>query len=203
MFLKFKIAIYKLWNTLNKKYKSLVYFMLPNIFKIVKNKIEYNLKQLNVQQKTFITGEGKVKIGKNCLFGYKLGGGNYKGSIEIQPRYKDSRIIIGNKVSINNNLTICAANKIIINDNTLIGNNVTILDHEAHGIHPNDRNKIGEIGEVVIGKNVWLGNNVTILKNTIIGDNTIVAVGAVVSGVFPSNVIIGGIPAKIIRKIDV
>ncbi len=201
--MKFKIIIYKFWSKLNKKYRTLLYFLLPNIFKILKNKIHFDLKHLNFQQKTFITGEGNVKIGKNCLFGYKLGGGNYKGSIEIQPRYKNSIIVIGNKVSINNNLTICAANKIIIDDRTLIGNNVTILDHEAHGTQPNDRNKIGEIGEVVIGKNVWLGNNVTILKNTTIGDNTIVATSAVVSGVFPSNVIIGGIPAKIIRKLDV
>lgn len=41
----------------------------------------------------------------------------------------------------------------------------------------------------------------TILDGTVIGDNCIVAAGAVVSGVFPDNVIIGGIPAKIIKNI--
>ena len=86
-------------------------------------------------------------------------------------------------------------------DNTLIGQYVTIMDFEAHGIDPNKRRQLGEIGKIRIGKNVWIGNNVTILKNTFIGDNSVVAAGAVVSGVFPSDVVIGGIPAKIIKYI--
>jgi acetyltransferase-like isoleucine patch superfamily enzyme len=96
---------------------------------------------------------------------------------------------------------LCSANYIEIGDDTLIGQYVTIMDHEAHGIDPDKRRQIGGIGQVIIGKNVWLGNNVTILKNTEIGDNSIVATGAVVSGKFPTNVIIGGVPAKIIKAI--
>ena len=155
------------------------------------------------EQKVFITGDGKVEIEKKCKLGFKLGGGNYKGAIEIQSRYKNSLIKIGDNVYTNNNIIFCAANYIEIGDHTLIGNNVSILDHEAHGIHPDKRNQMGEIGEVIIGKNVWIGNNVIILKNSYIGENTIVAAGAVVSGNFTKNVIIGGVPAKIIRKIDV
>jgi maltose O-acetyltransferase len=41
-----------------------------------------------------------------------------------------------------------------------------------------------------------------ILKNSEVGKNTIVAAGSVVTGSFPSNVIIGGVPAKIIKMID-
>jgi acetyltransferase-like isoleucine patch superfamily enzyme len=152
-------------------------------------------------QKIFLTGSGYIKIGKNCSFGYKFGGFSYKSSIEIQPRYKDSIIKIGNNVSTNNNIFICAANCIVIGDNTLIGQNVCIMDHEAHGIEPNKRKTIGIVGEVIIGENVWIGNNVTILKNSKIGKNTIIATGAVVTGSFPENVIIGGVPAKIIKQI--
>lgn len=75
------------------------------------------------------------------------------------------------------------------------------MDFEAHGNPPNKRRKLGAIWKVVIGKNVWIGNNVTILKDRKIGDNSIVAAGAVVSGKFPANVIIGGIPARIIRTL--
>jgi acetyltransferase-like isoleucine patch superfamily enzyme len=151
------------------------------------------------EQKTLITGLGVVEIGSNCTFGYKLGGFHRGGSIEIQPRYKGSKIKIGNNVTTNNNLFFCAANYIEIGDDSLIGQNVCIMDHEAHGIDPAKRRQLGEIGSVVIGQNVWLGNNVSILKNSEIGDNTIVATGAVVSGKFPANVIIGGVPAKIIK----
>ncbi len=46
-------------------------------------------------------------------------------------------------------------------------------------------------------QNCWIGAKVTILDGTIIGDNSVVAAGAVVRGQFPDNCVIGGIPAKI------
>lgn len=54
---------------------------------------------------------------------------------------------------------------------------------------------------VKIGNNCWIGAKVTILDGTIIGNNSIVAAGAVVSGVFPDNAVLGGVPAKIIKNI--
>lgn len=52
---------------------------------------------------------------------------------------------------------------------------------------------------IKIGNNCWIGAKVTILDGTIIGDNCIVAAGAVVKGEFPANSIIGGVPAKILK----
>ncbi len=101
----------------------------------------------------------------------------------------------------NNNVFICAANLVDIGKGTLVGESVTIMDHEAHGIAAGERRQLGKVGEIRIGENVWIGNNVMILKNSSIGDNTIVAAGAIVSGNFPANVIIGGIPAKLIRQL--
>jgi acetyltransferase-like isoleucine patch superfamily enzyme len=180
--------------------KKLFNFILPNLKALVKKKIIYqSCPQCN--QKTIITGAGLVDIGKNCTFGYRLGGYFYNGLIEIQPRYIKSRIKLGNGISTNNNIFLCAANLIEIGNDTLIGQYVTIIDHEAHGIPAGKRREIGEIGEVIIGKNVWIGNNVTILKNSHIGDNSIVAAGAVVNGTFPTNVIIGGVPARIVKQL--
>lgn len=182
---------YKCWN-----------FIIPNLKNIYKNRVTYiNLPYC--QQKTFTSGKGIVNIGENCKFGYKMGGFNKNGYIELQARYKNSFIKIGNNVATNNNLFICAANRIEIDENTRIGQNVSIMDFEAHGIKPDERNKLGVVGNVMIRKNVWIGNNVTILKNSDIGENSIVAAGAVVSGVFPENVIIGGVPAKVIKAIEV
>jgi carbonic anhydrase/acetyltransferase-like protein (isoleucine patch superfamily) len=180
--------------------KRLIKFILPNLKKITKKKVTFDQYPI-CNQTTRITGEGKVTIGVKCMFGYKLGGNFYRGIIEIQPRYKQSRIVIGDNITTNNNLILCAANLIVIGNDTFIGQGVLIMDHEAHGIDPGKRKQLGEIGRVIIGKNVWIGNNVTILKNSEIGENTIVAAGAVVSGHFPANVIIGGIPAKIIRNL--
>lgn len=91
-----------------------------------------------------------------------------------------------------------------IGNDTIFGNYVSI--------HPENHNYkdknvpirlqgVNSKGGVKIGNNCWIGAKVTILDGTVIGDNCIVAAGAVVSGVFPDNVIIGGIPAKIIKNI--
>jgi acetyltransferase-like isoleucine patch superfamily enzyme len=193
-----KSIVISILGKIISQFRKFKYLILPNLF----TKTNYSYKTVPCcQQRTEFTGRGIVNIGKNCVFGYKIGGFWRNGVIEIQARYKDSIISIGNQVHTNNNIFICCANSIRIGDKTLIGQYVTIMDFEAHGIDPLKRNQIGEIGSISIGHNVWIGNNVTILKNTIIGNNSIVAAGAVVSGNFPENVVIGGVPAKIIKSI--
>jgi len=187
-----------LYQYLISRFHKIHYSFLPNF--INGDRVSY-ITLPKCEQKVIITREGKVTIGKKCSFGYKLGGRNKYGVIEFQARADNANIIIGDNIATNNNVFICSHNRITIGDRTLIGENVTIMDFEAHGLLPDHRRKVGAIGEVIIGQNVWIGNNVTILKDTNIGENTIIAAGAVVSGSFPSNVIIGGIPAKIIKPI--
>jgi acetyltransferase-like isoleucine patch superfamily enzyme len=196
--------IYRILISIKRKqvfyYRFFFYLIAPNLKSILSKRLIYE-KITSLQQIVICEGAGSVSIGNNCSFGYKMGGFNRRGGIELQARYQNSKIIIGNNVSTNNNIMLCAANYIKIGDDTLIGQYVTIMDHEAHGVAPNKRREVGEIGKVIIGKNVWLGNNVVILKNSEIGDNSIVAAGAIVSGKFPANVIIGGLPAKIIKSL--
>lgn len=180
--------------------KYILNFIIPNYSFLHKKNIKFkSVPRCN--QKLYITGFGKVEIGKSCAFGYELGGFYRGGCVELQARYDNSFISIGDNVLTNNNIFVLAANHIRIGDRSLIGQYVTIMDHEAHGIDSNSRSKIGPIGSVSIGNNVWIGNNVIILKNSTIGDNSIVAAGSVVSGVYPSNVIIGGVPAKVIKPL--
>jgi acetyltransferase-like isoleucine patch superfamily enzyme len=187
-------------KSLKSYFGKFIYFINPNKLNLLRNRIIY--KSLpEFQQITLCKGKGLVEIGNNCSFGYKIGGFNRGGSVELQARYWESKVKIGNNVKTNNNIFLCAANYIEIGDDVLIGQNVVIMDHEAHSIEPLRRKKLGEIGKVIISKNVWVGNNVTILKNSEIGENSIVATGAVVTGIFPSNVIIGGVPAKIVKII--
>lgn len=176
-------------------------FFFMNLKVIRNGKLRYD-ELPSCQQKTIVSGMGKVSIGIGCTFGFRNGGFHRGGSVEFQTRFSKSQIEIGDHVATNNNVFICSANKIHIGSNSLIGQNVTMMDFEAHGIEPSKRREIGIIGKIIIGNNVWIGDNVVILKNSEIGDNSIVATGAVVSGVFPENVILGGVPAKIIKQID-
>ena len=53
---------------------------------------------------------------------------------------------------------------------------------------------------VKIGSGSWLGANCVILPGTVLGANTVVAAGAVVSGEFPDHCVLGGVPARILRR---
>lgn len=195
------LGILRLLSPSIRLYREYFNFIFPNLKGILNHRIKFNGNKPEFIQVTLINGAGQIEIGSNCSFGYKMGGFYKGGSIEIQARYLESKIKMGNNISTNNNIFICAANYIEIGDNTLIGQNVTFMDFEAHGLQPENRRKIGEVGSIIVGKNCWIGNNTTILKNSKIGDNSIVAAGAVVSGIFPENVVIGGVPAKIIKSL--
>lgn len=198
--MKSTIVLRRSYLFLRSKLKIFFYFITPNIKYLFSGRLKAGRFPI-CEQKVFLTGSGKIEIGEFCMLGYKLGGFNRGGSVEIQPRYLNSLIRIGKGVKTNNNVFICAANQVEIGDNTLIGQNVSIFDHEAHGVQPDKRNEIGVIGRVIIGENVWIGNNVIILTNTEIGNNTIIAAGSVVKGSFPGNIIIGGVPAREIKSI--
>lgn len=53
-----------------------------------------------------------------------------------------------------------------------------------------------------IGSNCWIGAKVTVLDGSIIGNNCVIAANSVVRGRYPDNVLIGGVPSKILRKLD-
>lgn len=55
---------------------------------------------------------------------------------------------------------------------------------------------------IVLGKNVWVGSHATILKGVTIGDGSVVAAGAVVTKDVPPMTVVGGVPARVIRKIE-
>jgi maltose O-acetyltransferase len=154
-------------------------------------------------QRTVVSGEGNVRIGRKATLGYPIGGGFSGRGCELQARYPDAVISLGNGVAANNGLLVIAAKSVEIGDGCLLGMGVQILDFDAHGVAPEERrSSIGRTAPVVLGRDVWLGNGVILLKGTRIGDNSIVAAGAVVpGGEYPADVILGGNPARIIGDV--
>jgi acetyltransferase-like isoleucine patch superfamily enzyme len=108
-------------------------------------------------------------------------------------------IQIGRNVFINHACTFLDLGGIIIEDDVLIGPKVSIIT-ENHPVSPDDR-KMLELKSVIVRRNSWIGANATILPGVTIGENSVVAAGAVVTKDVPANTVVAGIPAKIIKKI--
>ena len=86
---------------------------------------------------------------------------------------------------------------ITIEDDVMIAPKV-VISSEGHPISIEERNKLA-VGRIHIKRNAWIGANVTILPGVTVGENSVVAAGAVVSKDIPDNVVVGGVPAKIIK----
>lgn len=82
----------------------------------------------------------------------------------------------------------------------LIGHNV-VLATLNHNLDPNRRGDMIPAA-IRIGKNVWIGSNATLLPGVHIGDGAVVAAGAVVCRDVPPNTVVGGVPARILKGID-
>lgn len=110
-------------------------------------------------------------------------------------------IEIGEKFYSNHNLTILDCAKVTFGDNVFIGPNCAFYTAE-HPLDAETRNKGFEYAQpITIGNNVWIGGGVNILSGLTIGNNVVIAAGAVVTKDIPSNVVIAGVPAKIIKRI--
>lgn len=106
---------------------------------------------------------------------------------------------IGKNVFINFDCIFLDLGGITIEDNVLIAPKVSILS-EGHLLEPENRHALVP-KPIHIKKNAWIGAGATILQGVTIGENAVVASGAVVSKDVPDNTIVGGIPAKIIKSV--
>ncbi len=108
-------------------------------------------------------------------------------------------IHLGKNIYFNAGCKLQDTGGIYIDDGALIGHGVTLATLN-HDMDPNDRHSLHP-ASIHIGKNVWIGANATILPGVTIGDGAVVAAGAVVTKDVPSNTVVGGVPAKMIKKV--
>ncbi len=107
---------------------------------------------------------------------------------------------IGKNVFINFDCVFLDLGGITIEDNVLIAPKVSLLS-EGHPVSPNERQSLVP-AHIHIRKNAWIGAGATILPGVTIGENAVVAAGAVVSKDVAANTVVGGIPAKFIKAIN-
>ena len=147
---------------------------------------------------------GQVSIGDYCLI---------HGTLTTYT--KDAKIEIGDKVFIGSGTLVGSAGNIRIGNNVLISIDCLIMDSDTHSMNAKDRendvvdwmkgqkNWSGIMHEeVVIDSNAWIGARSIILKGVHIGANAIVGAGSVVTGDVEPNTVVGGNPARLIKRID-
>lgn len=111
-------------------------------------------------------------------------------------------ISVGKQFYANFDCTFLDVCPIEFGDNCMLGPGCQILT-PTHPLHPVKRNSGLEGGKPIkVGNNAWFGGNVTILPGVTLGDNVVVAAGAVVTKSFGDNVVLAGNPAKVIKEIE-
>lgn len=111
-------------------------------------------------------------------------------------------IQVGRNFYANHGCTILDCNAVIIGDGCLLGPNVCI-SAASHPLEAELRTSGLELtAPIKIGHNVWIGANASICPGVTIGNNVVVGAGAVVTKDIPDDVLVGGVPAKVIKPID-
>ena len=129
-------------------------------------------------------------------------GAKIDDSAEIRtPFYTDfgKFIEVGKNVFVNNACTFMDRGGITLEDDVKIGPRVNLIT-ENHDLDPAKRRTLIS-NRIVVKRNVWIGAAATILPGVTIGENAVVAAGAVVTRDVPSNTIVAGVPAKMVKSI--
>jgi len=112
---------------------------------------------------------------------------------------KGGTLVIGTNSRLNG-VHLGVSNKVIIGNNVRIAAYTIIFDSDYHQVTDHFSEE-GKTGAVIIKDNVWIATRCMILKGVTIGENSVVAAGAVVTKNVPPNCVVAGMPAKVIRRL--
>lgn len=194
------------------KIRTLFYIQYNKLFFVVCG-VRFG-KNMVARNKIYITGKGKITIGDDFL--YSSGGSinpicrNIRGTFHT---VKHGIIEIGDRVGVSSSC-LWAEERITIGNDVNIGGDCIIIDNDAH---PHDyikrrREYVKQFGmdlfyasiptsPIVIDDDVWIGARSQILKGVHIGARSIIAAGSVVTKDIPADVIAGGNPCKVIKRL--
>jgi acetyltransferase-like isoleucine patch superfamily enzyme len=179
----------------NKIYVKNVYFKNSRI--IVRgnnNVISLDEKTKLVNQLIIIYGDNNnIEIGSNCFL---------KGK-KIHIEGDGCLVRVGNKTTIEY-AEIAGTeekSKIVIGKDCMLADDIDVRNGDSHSLVDKKTGKrINFAKDILIGDHVWIASHATILKGVIIGNESVVASGAVVTSSIPNNSIYAGIPAKMIKN---
>lgn len=119
-----------------------------------------------------------IHVGEECFCNYHC------TFLDIAP------ITLGNSVWIGANVTLATPN------------HPFLADERLNADYPDGRHDLEYAAPITIGDGCWICSGVTVCGGVTIGENTVVAAGAVVTRDLPANCIAAGIPARVVRMLD-
>ena len=197
----------KTFSVLRGFFYYIINFKKPNVLILGKRVTFFNSRQIDlgkmvkIDDNAFISalGTGGVRIGDNTSIGAY-------SRIEISTTFNDlgKYILIGNHVGLGQFACLGGAGGLTIGDNCIIGPYLSC--HPENHNFDDSTSLIKHQGVsrkgISIGQNCWIGAKVTILDGVTIGDNSVIAAGAVVNKSMPANSVIAGVPARVIKSIE-
>lgn len=181
------------------------YFRFPKFLLLGRGVKFFNLRNIRlgrwVKLDDFVflsaLGKGEIRIGNNSGIGAF-------SRVIISNTFNDMGefIHIGDNVGIGEYAYLGGAGGLEIGDDCIVGQYLSCHpeNHNCSSDTELIRHQGTERQGIRIGKNCWIGSKVTILDGVSIGDNCVIAAGAVVTKSMPANTIIGGVPAKVIKN---
>lgn len=114
-----------------------------------------------------------------------------------------------NRIQIGNNTNLCGqihlacteGKTITIGDGCMFSSQIVFRTGDSHSVLSTEGERINPAQDIIVGDRVWLGHRVLLNKGTVISADSVVGTGAVVTKAFTQpNVVIAGVPAKIIKQ---
>ena len=198
-------------------YIRLLYFWFPCIYGIVLLRVKAFLFGVAVGRnvKCFSTihllraPQSTIRLGNNVTNvsnSPRCTSGSLYAPTKLQTHTPSACIIIDDGVGLNGTSITARSRTIRIGKGSMIAPNVVIMDSDFHALWPPETRianpAIEQDADVIIGEHVWIARGCVILKGVTIGDNSVVAAGSVVTSDIPPDVLAGGTPARVIRRLE-
>lgn len=149
-----------------------------------------------------IVNPSAIHVGSGTLIGkYSTLSVGYGPTQEVLP---ERGLVVGDRCVLGARICITAHESIEIGDDVWFGQDVFVSD-ASHGYQNPDIPvglQFGAHQPVRIGSGTWIGHGAMILPGTTIGRNVVVAAGSVVRGVVEDHAVVGGVPARVIRRLE-
>lgn len=184
--------------------KLLIRFRIPRYLILGRGVKFFNLRSIKlgrwVKLDDFVflsaLGKGEIRIGDNSGIGAF-------SRVVISSSFNNlgAYIHIGKNVGIGEFAYLGGAGGLEIGDDCIVGQYLSC--HPENHNCDSDEELIRHQGisrkGIKIGKNCWIGSKVTVLDGVVVGNNCVIAAGAVLTKSFPDNAVIGGVPARILK----